>query len=157
MGQLPNLVIFGMVANDALTGDRKKNPFRFQHFHIERFNLNVNGSPVPIQPLEFSYGKDSTISMRGYQTLFKGTGIHYSDKGHQITKKLYDDGLFLLCFDLTNDHSYDGICTNMISQGSICAEGRFSQPLKESITCIVYMEFDTIIEIDSNRNIKRTL
>ena len=158
MGQLPNLIIFTMVSNEAYTGDRKKNPFNFQHFNMQQFSLNINGIPTPIQPIEFDFRESNGIvSTRGYNTLFKGTGIHYFDKGHQITKKLFDNGAFLLAFDITPDHGYNDLCTNLIKQGSIRIEGRFSEPLAESVTCLMYMEFDSIIEIDKNRNVKRTL
>lgn len=157
MGQLPNLVIFTMVSNEAYTGDRKRNPFNFQHFKLQRFNLNVNGSPVPTQPIEFNFENSvASISTRGYNSLFKGTGIKHFDRGHQIKKKLFDNGAFLLAFDITPDHTYNDLSTNPISQGTIRIEGRFSEALSEAVTCIVYMEFDSILEIDKNRNVRRT-
>lgn len=157
LGQLPNFLIFGMVSNKAYTGDRKENPFNFQHFNLQRFNLVVNGVQFPAQPIEFSYNSDGVISTRGYQTLFKGTGIHHFDKGHQITKELFDNGYFLLAFDLTPDHSNNSHCGNLINQGSIRIEGRFGEPISEAISCLVYCEFDSILEIDKSRVIVQSL
>lgn len=157
LGQLPNFLIFGMVSNKAYTGDRKENPYNFQHFNLQRFNLVVNGVQHPAQPIEFNYSNGGILSTRGYQTLFKGTGIHHFDKGHQITKELFDSGYFLLAFDLTPDHNNNSNCGNLINQGTIRIEGRFGKPIAEAITCLVYCEFDSIIEIDKSRNIIQTL
>lgn len=153
MGQLPNLLIFAMVSSKAYNGTRTKNPFMFQHFNIQRFNLSVNGSQIPSQPLEFDFSdkKKGFLSTRGYSTLFSGTGIHYYDKGHQITKELFDNGHFMLAFDLTADRSYNATCANILNHGNIRIEGRFSKQLSEPVTCLVYCEYDTVLKIDQNR------
>lgn len=155
IGQIPNLIIFTMVPSAAYNGSLTKNPFNFQHFNIQRFNLSVNGSQIPSQPIEFDYSKSSggIISTRGYNTLFSGTGIHYYDKGHQVTKDLFDKAYFMLAFDLTADNSYNSFYNNIQNQGTIRIEGKFSEALKEPVTCLVYCEFNSTIEIDKNRNI----
>lgn len=155
IGQIPNLIIFTMVSSAAYNGAKNKNPFNFQHFNIQRFHLSVNGMQIPTQPIEFDYSNksDGVISTRGYNTLFSGTGIHYYDKGHQITKDLYDSGYFMLAFDLTADNSYNSLYTTLQNQGTVRIEGKFSESLKEPITCLVYCEFDSTLQIDRNRNI----
>lgn len=153
MGQLPNLLIFAMVSSKAYNGARARNPFMFHHFNLQRFNLSVNGTQIPSQPLEFDYTdkKKGLLSTRGYSTLFSGTGIHYYDKGHQITKELFDNGHFMLAFDLTADKSYNAMCSNTLNYGNIRIEGRFSKQLPEPVTCLVYCEYDTVLKIDQNR------
>lgn len=154
IGQLPNMIIFGMVDNDSYTGKRSKNPFNFQHYKISQFNLSVNGVQVPRQPIEFDYTGEKPISSRGYNTLFKGTGIHYFDRGHQITKKRFDsEGMFLLACDLTADQQNTSSCDNLRNSGTLRIEGRFAAALTKTITCICYMEFDAVAQIDKNRNI----
>lgn len=142
-----------MVTSKAYNGSRDKNPFNFQHFELQRFNLSVNGTQIPSQPLEFDFSNKQKgfLSTRGYSTLFSGTGIHYYDKGHQITKDLYDNGNFMLAFDLTADRSYNSLCMNSLNHGNIRIEGRFSTQLKEAVTCLVYCEFDSVVKIDNNR------
>ncbi|XP_037906181.1 uncharacterized protein F54H12.2-like [Hermetia illucens] len=153
IGQLPNLIVFGMVDNDAYTGKRTKNSYNFKHNNLVRFNLSVNGVQIPNQPLEFDFSDEKPISTRGYLTLFKGTGIHYSDRGHQISKQFFDNGAFLLAFDLTPDNSYNTTCGSLLNQGTIRIEGRFRDSLKKSVTCIVYAEYDGSIEVDKARNV----
>lgn len=152
-GQLPNILIFTMVKSKGFNGSRDVNPLNFQHFNLQRFNICVNGVQIPSQPLEFDFSNERKSS-RGYNTLFTGTGYHYHDGGHQITKQMFDNGYFLLAFDLTADHQYDGEHNSPLKQGSIRIEGRFEEALKESITCLVYSEFDSNITIDQSRTVQ---
>lgn len=151
IGPLPNLLLFAMVDNDAYSGKRSKNPFDFKHNDISQFNLNVNGMPVPCKTLTFDYDKKPPSSARGYNTLFKGTNIRHFDKSHQITKKFFDNGCFLLAFELTADHANNMICGNLLNQGTIGIEARFKKALTNTITCIVYAEYDGCIEVNRDR------
>ena len=143
-----------MVNNSSYTGKRSDNPFYFNHFKLSSFNLVVNGVQVPNQPIELNFTKaNAYISTRAYSTLFRGTGIYHFDKGHQITKRQFDKGCFMLAFDLTADQASNSMCENLLNDGNIRIEGRFSDPLSSTITCIVYSEFNAVMEINKNRNV----
>lgn len=153
LGRIPNLLIFGMVDNKAYCGNRSLNPFNFQHFDMKSIYLIVNGVQVPAQPIETDFSvADATISSRAYDLLIKETQIF--DRAHQIQRKNFDKGFFLLAFDLTPDHAYmNGTCHNIARQGSVSIEARFSTALTKTITAIVYTEYDSSIEIDKERNV----
>lgn len=154
IGQLPNLIIFAMVDSRAYNGAYDKNPFNFKHNKIQRLCLSVNSVQIPTQALEFQFTDNKgNLSTRGYQSLFTGLGIHYHDRGHQVTKELFDNGAFVTAFDLTADQCYNNHYDNLLNQGSLRIEGRFETALTEAVTCLVYCEFDTSIHIDRNRNI----
>lgn len=155
IGQLPNLILFSMVDNLAYCGKRSKNPFNFDHNKISHYQLLINGVQVPTEPYVFDYtAADNPISTRGYVSLFKDTGVHYFDRGHQITKKAFDSGFFIIATDLTADRSTESSgCGNLLNQGTVRIEARFSEPLKETITCLVYCEYDTTLKIDQQRNV----
>lgn len=176
IGSLPNFIMFAMVDNLAYTGKRTLNPFNFQHFNITNFYLTVNGNAVPATPITFFFSKPAVISTRGYNHLFKSSGINWADKGllyaqskmckiftiiilffiftgNQITKIFFNNGAFMLGFDLTNDNSYTSGCSNLLNQGSVRIEARFAVELPKTVTCLVYCEYDAAIEIDKNRNI----
>lgn len=153
IGQLPNFLLFSMVDNDAYSGNITLNPFNFKHNNISSFQLIVNGLPVPLTPLDFDYSQTPPISTRGYQTLFRGTGIHYFDRGHQISKTYFDNGCFLLAFDLSVDQNQDGACVNPSNQGTIRIEARFREALPKTVTCIIYASYDGVLKIDKQRNI----
>lgn len=153
IGQLPNLLVFCMVDNDAYTGKRSKNPFNFKHNNMTSFFLSVNGVQVPSQAIEMDFNATPPQSTRAYNTLFKSTGVHWFDKGNQITKELYNSGYFMLAFDLTADHAANTECGNLLNQGTIRIESRFAKALPQTTTCIVYTEYQSTLRIDKNRNV----
>jgi len=42
-------------------------------------------------------------SVKGYATLFKGTGIHHSNSGLHITHHMYINSFFVIVYDITPD------------------------------------------------------
>lgn len=156
IGQLPNLILFAMVDNDAYTGTRALNPFNLKHNEITEYHLLINGVQTPNEPyaFDFSTADQPATSTRGYQSLFKDTGIHYFDRGHQISKKFFDKGCFILATDLTADRSTEsGACGNLLNQGTVRIEARFKKALAKAVTVLIYAEYDSIIKIDKNRNV----
>lgn len=153
IGTIPRFILFGMVENEAYIGSRAKNPFNFQHFNINLFYLTINGSQVPMQPLTFDFDKTPPQSMRAYSNLFKSINMNAYDRANVVTKSFFDNGAFLLGFDLTSDLSASSDCTSLMNQGTIRIEGRFGKALPKTITCLIYCEYDAICEIDRLRNV----
>lgn len=158
MGQRPNIILFALLSNNSYCGSRDKNPYYFKNFGLQQFVLYVDGKQVPSKPLVMEHDEtNGKLTSRAYNTLFNATGIKYFDKGHQITKTLFDTCYFMLAFDLTADHSYSSVCLNPPTQCCIRAEGSFSRNLTEAITCLVVCEFDAMIEIDKIGTVAVTL
>uniref|UniRef100_A0A336MPY8 CSON004537 protein n=1 Tax=Culicoides sonorensis TaxID=179676 RepID=A0A336MPY8_CULSO len=154
IGQLPNIIVFGMVSNTAYSGNYTRNPFYFKHYGLLTFGLYVNGNLISGKPIVFEHSDvTGEVLTKGYETLFSGTGINFADKGHLITPQLYKDCYFLLMFDLTADHSYNSDCTHMFNEGTVRIEGTFKEALPETVTCLLYCEFDALMEIDKNKNV----
>ncbi|XP_034238079.1 uncharacterized protein F54H12.2-like [Thrips palmi] len=150
MNQLPQRIIIGFVDNRAFNGDYARNGFNFQHFNINYLSLMVDGHPVPSQPLTPDFGNG--LYMESYNTLFCGTGIHWKDEGNNISYSDYPGGNTLFCFDLSPDLSASEPHWNLQKQGTLRLELKFSAPLAQPINCIVYAEFQNLIEIDKHRN-----
>ncbi|KAG8235182.1 hypothetical protein J437_LFUL015488 [Ladona fulva] len=153
IGQLPKRCIIGFVTNAAFNGDTTKNPFNFQHFSMTHLSLYIDGQQIPSKPLQTDFTNDK-LHVMAYHTLFSGTGIHFLNEGNDISREEYPHGYCLTAFDLTpdlssNSHSH----WNLMRQGSLRLDVRFEQPLPETLTCVIYAEFDNIIEIDRHRNI----
>lgn len=156
VGQLPNLLLIGMVENQAYTGTRTLNPYNFQHFNLSQFNITVNGMKIPSQPIEFDFNTNATnpISSRGYDHLFRGANLHLLDRSMQVTRAFYNSGGLLIAHDLTSDASYQkSSCVNPIQKGIVSIEARFAKALPKTITVIVYAEYDAQIEIDRDFNV----
>lgn len=151
LGQMPKRCIIGFVPSKAFNGDIKLNPFNFTHFNYNFLSLYMDSVQIPSKPLTPNYTKN--LYTRAYHTLFSGSGIHFSDHGNSISLEEYPNGYCLAVFDLTPDLSSHEAHWNIIRSGSLRLEIRFEKPLPETITAIIFSEFDNIIEIDKNRNI----
>ncbi len=152
LGRLPTNLIFFMVDNSAYTGIRKKNPFNFKHNKISFCELSVNGKAHPPTPLIQGYSENTELS-RAYASLFSTTGLLHSPHGNLITMDMFEQGYFMIAYDLTPDTSACGTCSSLEDQGNIRLDVRFETNLSSTITCLVYMEFDATLQIDKNRNI----
>ncbi|XP_046491080.1 uncharacterized protein F54H12.2-like [Neodiprion pinetum] len=153
LGQLPKRVIIGFVSNKVFNGDRQRNPFNFQNYSLNFLSLYVDGVQVPSKPLQMSFGKDE-LYVDAYHTLFSGTGIHFLNEGNGIGRQQFAKGNCLLAFDLTPDLSAN--CTShwsLIKHGTLRVEVRFDDALKETVNCLVYAEFDNLIEVDAARQV----
>ncbi|KAL6418947.1 hypothetical protein ACFW04_014158 [Cataglyphis niger] len=123
--QFPKRIIVGFVNNKAFNGDRKLNPFNFKNYGINFFSLYVDGMQIP--------------------------SIHFLNEGNSINRDDYSKGYTLFAFDLTPDllANYAGHW-NLVKYGSLRLEVRFEKALAETVNCIIYAEFDNVIEIDSS-------
>lgn len=152
LGQLPKRVVLGFVDNKAFNGDKSLNPFNFQHFGINYLSLYVDGVQIPSKPLQPNF--DDELYVDAFHTLVSGTGICWDDDSCGIKRSEYPLGHCLFCFDLTPDLSAGRSGHwNLVRHGSVRLEVRFKEALSQAINCIVYTEFDNVIEIDSSRQV----
>ena len=152
LGRIPNTLIFSMANHTSYNGDRSLNPFNLRHNNIQSFNLICNGEIIPQKPLYFDY-HNAKVSTRGYLSLFKALGIANSGSGIIITKERFDNGYFLLAFDLSADNDTTDQCVSTPQEGAISIEFKLQNPLEQPITCLVYTEYDNTLEIDRAKNI----
>jgi hypothetical protein len=82
-----------------------------------------------------------------YRTLFEGSGIHHSYSGLQITHDMYIKGYFMLLFDLSPDLAVSEGHTSLPENGNIRKVLKFSKPLPDPFTGILYLEHDNSIRI----------
>jgi hypothetical protein len=145
LGPIPKRILFAMVKNADYLGSLTTNPYRFRHYDLSYFALNVNGK----------HGMDHEMSVMGYRTLFEGSGIHHSDRGLQITHDMYMNGYFMLLFDLTLDRAASEEHASYPDNGNISVELKFSKALPDPITCIFYLKFDNSVRIDYLRRVTK--
>ena len=149
-GVLPKRIGFGLVSTDAFNGDLKKNPFDFQHFNASRVCLKQNGISVPFDALTLDYGNNEYVLQ--YFLLMHSTGQWNKDRSNGIHPFRDRDGYTMYAYNLTADQSH-GSVFNLVREGNLSIEIKLKEPSTESITIVCYLEYDSIIEIDSDRNI----
>jgi hypothetical protein len=74
--------------------------------------------------------------------------------GLKITHDMYIAGYFMLLFDLTPDHGAAEGHRSYPDTGNIKIEFKFKKTLSVAITCLLYLEYDNCIRIDSSRTVR---
>jgi hypothetical protein len=149
---LPKRLLFPFTKKKDFLGSVDTNPFRFPHFDISNFAMYVNGKQIPSSGISLNMDHEKT-SVMGYRSLFEESGIRHSNMGLQITNDMYTSGYFMLLFDLTPDHGAAEGHTSHPDSGNIRIELKFKKALPVAITCILYLEYDNCVRIDSSRTV----
>lgn len=145
-GQMPKRIVVGCVDNDAFNGSYKKSPFFFKHCHLNFIGVYVDGQPIPHNPLQPDFDNGNFI--RAYHNLFQST----ENRGLYLTRSEFTEGYTLFHYDLSPDLC-DGAHLNLIRHSNLRLELKFGTPLANTISLLVYAEFENIIEINKARNI----
>ena len=99
------------------------------------------------------FNDDGTdLYIRGYETLFSGTDKMFSDSGNLISREDYGKGYTLYALDLSPGFT-SSEHFNPVQTGNVRLSVQFDQALPNTVTCLVYAEFESLIEIDKSRNI----
>ena len=152
MSRLPKKIIIAMVPNDVFNGKESAHTFNFKHYNLKILEVSVDGENVCGTPLQLDFNNQKY--MRAYDGFFHAFNRSYADSGTDITYEDFKERYALFCFDLTADG-----CGNnsshfeLLKQGNLRLKLHFDQPLDETITVIVYGEFESILEITNNRDV----
>ena len=90
--------------------------------------------------------------IRGYHSLFAGTGKICKDEGLHISREDYENRYTLYAFNLTADLGEEDQFS-LLHQGSVRLALKFAQALPQTVTVVAYAEFQNVIEIDRDRNV----
>lgn len=148
-GQLPTRLILGCVDNRAFNGSLTRNPFNFQHFNLKEVSIYLDGQNHGIRPLVTDFEGGQYIT--AYMSLFTGTAKVFRDEGNQINRSDYARGYTLYAFDLSSDLS-DTDSFNLTRHGTVRVNLNFGTALAQTVTVVVYAEFENLIELDRSRN-----
>jgi hypothetical protein len=152
LGAMPKRLLFTMIKNKGFLGTMDTNPFRLQNYSLNCFSLYVNGKQNHSGGLHLDMSHKKT-SVMGYRTLFEASGIHHSNAGLQITHDMYVAGYFMLLFDLTPDTGVSEGHTSQPDSGNIRIELKFKTALPDAVTCLLYLEYDNCVRVDSLRTV----
>lgn len=150
-GSVPKRLILGLVSNKGFNGDYKLNGLKFHHYKINFLALYIDSQQVPSQPLTPDFTKGEFLE--SYYTLFTGTGIHFGDTGCAISRQDYAQGTTLWAFDTTPTLTASQSGWDLHKQGTIRIDLRFAEALPEAVNLIVLSEYDSLIQIDKQRNV----
>jgi hypothetical protein len=149
-GVLPTRLVVGLVDNDAYNGTFPKNPYNFKNYNMTQLKLYLDGQQQNFNPIDMDFENNQYI--RGFLSIYQGSGKLGKDEGIDINRDDFSRGFTLVAWDLTPDLAeHDHL--NLTKEGTVRLDAKFRVALPNTINVIVYAEFESIIEIDRNKNI----
>ena len=150
-GQMPKRIVVELVANDAFNGEPTKNPFHFQHTHVKKLEVSINGETITSRPFEPDFANN--MYLRSYLSLYQGLGKLLDDWAPDVTLGEYKNGNTLWCIDFTKDQEAQLDKFHLIQTGNLRIELQFAQATAETLNSVVYAEFDNLLEINKQREV----
>ena len=146
MGQLPERIIIGLIADNRLNGTYHLNPFRFQNFGLGFMALQVNGEQIPRVAYEPNFTTGDYI--RDYLGLYEGLGLDIGNNTIDVTPEQWANDLPLFVFRLS-----PGGLPSVPKTGNIRVELKFRTPLAANILLLCFAEYSSVLEIDRAHNV----
>lgn len=150
-GQMPKLVIAGIVRNDSYNGSYATNPFNFMHCNVNYMALYREGEAIPFrQPFQPRFS--DKICTREYMSFIQSLDLFNKSEDNDITLHEYMNGYTLYAFNLTPNLNIAGSAQTE-RDGNLRLEIKFSSSLAQAVNVIVMGIFDGRIEITKHRNV----
>ena len=150
-GQMPKRIVVGLVANEAFNGTPGTNPFHFQNAGVKKLEVSINGETVMSRPYEPDFANN--MYLRSYLSLYQGLGKLGYDWAPDVTLGEYKNGYTLWCIDFTKDQEAQLDRFHLIQTGNLRIEIQFAAALGKTFNCVVYAEFDNLLEINKQREV----
>ena len=151
LSQTPNKIVIGLVNSSAFNGTAAENPFKFGQHDLSFISLYLDGKQVPSKPLQPVYATGEYA--RAYHNLMVTSGLTNQDAGSNISRNDFANGFTFYSIDLTPSLLDDDELFELVKSGALRMELKFSAPLPNSVTVVVWAEMDSIIEIDRTRQV----
>lgn len=148
LGRVPSRIVLCMTSNSSYIGSYDKNPFNFQHFGINYLAVTVNNIPIPIRGLNVDFANNQYLIP--YYLLLKSLGVNSENDGALISREEYSKGNVIFAFDINQQHVADSSML-LETSGSVRIELKFSKPLGEAVTLLVYSESQGVLTLDKFR------
>ena len=144
-GSITNEFVLAMCSSEAYSGSFQRNPFNFYHYNLTWLEVTASGSPTPCEPIcpNFKLGDFTSC----YSTLFNND----QKQPGLIGKKEYPDGYCIFMFRLQSQSGGD--LHSAEKEGNLRIAMKFSEPLRENVTVILYAKFPELVTINGSRNI----
>lgn len=147
---IPHRIVIGLVKNSSFIGTYEENPFIFSHNNLSNIRLSVNNMPIPIRPISYDFAKNEYLL--GYYMLYTAMGKSTQDFSLPFSREEFPEANALFAFDI-NPHIHENNSLYLERCGSVCLEMKFSVALPQAITCLVYYEYASILEIDQFKQV----
>jgi hypothetical protein len=142
-GEVPKSLKLCLVSSQGLSGSCTRNPFNFENYDLNFCGFYVDGQSCPSEALQPLFGSNSYVD--AYMRLFKDEAMN------GITYNEFGSGYAIYAFDLSDNSKQ---ILTIRKKGHTRLELRFSKPLPETATLVVYAKFGQVLSIDESRSVK---
>lgn len=154
VGQVPRRIFFGLVDSRGFNGDKTVNPYNFEHFDLNYLAASLDGEIFPSIPIKPNFSKE--LYAKEYLSLYDTLNQLNTDSSLVINMKEWANGLTIygLTFapDPIDDCNKSGYW-NPKRKGAININMKFNTALPKNINAVIYIEYDNLIQIDSDRSV----
>lgn len=150
VGVLPRRMFITLVENIDFVGE---NPFNFEHFDLNYIVCYRDGIQTPVKAYTPNFTKKQYN--REFLAFYRALNQNTTDPLISISKSMWvNNPIFGFNFapDLSNGPSLESH-VNIREAGHLRVHVKFAEALKQATVAIMYLEFDSCLEIDALRNI----
>lgn len=149
-GQIPRRLVLGFVTAEAYGGKQSLNPYDFIHAKCNYLCCFVDGVRHPSRAMSPNF--DTGDYAEVYDHMIRGSGLYDEDTTLDIGYDEFKDGYAFFVITLTPGEP-DSMANDPRRNGSVRVEVKFKTALTKTLICLCYAEFDSLLEIDRDRNI----
>lgn len=149
-GQLPKLLVLGLVYNEDFNGKSDTNPFNFQHMGVKHVGVYKDGMPIPHEAFTPNFA--ANLCAEEYMALMSALDLSTTDADIGLTKNEYMQGYTLFAFNLSPDKVIAGH-GQPLQDGNLRVELKFNAALTKAINVVAMAIFDDQIEISRLRKV----
>jgi len=149
--QQPRRLTLALVNHKTFTGQDKKSPFYFENADIQNITLTGGASQIPHSTYRLDFERGRYV--RAYHDFMENTGFAFTNSSTTISRKKFANGFTVFVFNLTNTLD-DQANFELIKNAATMLTIYFKKDVPaHAYELIVYAEFDSLLTVDSGRNI----
>ena len=148
---LPRRMFIVMVKQSAMGGHYKQDPFNYQPFHAQLVCLKIGSHEAPFPVIKCDPANGDVAEALFYLLLSNGSLFSSGDLG--LDYRNFTKRNFILGFDLTGTLSPPGLNFEVTKEYNMSLVIDTSEELDEAVNVIIYAEYDSEIEILSNKKV----
>jgi hypothetical protein len=152
LGLSPKYAIIGLVETDALQGNYKKNPFKFEGFNLKQISLNVDGEQVPVNGINMKFNNAVPHNVvEGYMSMLQVSKKWRSHNEYIFSMYEYMQDNVLYGFEIAPEIVPGAF--NLVRNTNIRLDIQFDLALTNNVNVLIFFFYDDTNEINMNREV----
>jgi hypothetical protein len=154
VGSLPLKAIVGIIDSDAANGKRSLNPFNFTHNNVVQIRFIINGKMYPAVEELFDFSNRKITRL--FYNLYDVTGCDFNHPhSFSLSRRDFEGGYTLFATQFSPDVISEYAIRHIRKEGSFRIDIKFNSNLTKTLTAVLWLEFDSKILINSQRQVIR--